>query len=67
MADYVKLSSREEEVLKLLAQGLSTKQIAQKLYLAESTIVSHRETTKKKLNATNCTNLIFIAVKRGYI
>ena len=62
-----KITPREKEVLQLIAQGYSTKRIAETLFLSESTIVTHRETIKKKLNANNCANLVFVTSQIGYI
>lgn len=43
------LTAREFEVLKLIAEGNSSKQIAFKLYIAGVTVVFHRQNLKKKL------------------
>ena len=45
----VPLSSREREVLQLLAEGLSTRAISEKLNLSVKTVGSHRENVEKKL------------------
>ncbi len=56
------LSDRELEVLRLLGEGRSTRQIAGTLRLSVKTIESYREHIKKKLNLTNATELILYAV-----
>jgi DNA-binding NarL/FixJ family response regulator len=44
------LSAREREVLQLLAEGKSTKQIAEKLFVSAKTIETHRLHLMEKLN-----------------
>lgn len=61
------LSKREKEVLGWLAEGYSSKQIADKLYLSESTIIIHRKNMLKKTNAKNIAELIRYAIKTGLI
>lgn len=62
-----RLSGREREILGCLADGLSSKQIAGKLYLSESTIVNHRKNMLKKTNAKNVAELICYAINKGVI
>ena len=61
------LSKREREVLAWLAEGYSSKQIADKLNLSESTIVNHRKNMLKKSNTKNMAELIRYAINRGII
>lgn len=65
--DEAKLSKREKEILGWLAEGLSSKQIAAKLYLSESTVVIHRKNMLKKTNAKNSAELIRYGIQRGLI
>lgn len=51
--DYALLSSREQEVLRLLAEGRSNAQIARVLFIAESTVKRHLTNIYGKLNATS--------------
>lgn len=57
------LSNRELEVFEMIGQGLTTKQIAGKLYLSPRTIKNHREKIKVKLNLPNEQELIHRAVQ----
>jgi DNA-binding CsgD family transcriptional regulator len=62
-----KLSKREREILGWLAGGLSSKQVADKLNLSESTIVNHRKNMLKKTNTKNIAELIRYAINKGLI
>ena len=62
-----RLSRREREILGRLADGLSSKEIAAKLHLSESTIVNHRKNMLKKTNTKNVAELIHCAMNRGII
>lgn len=57
-----RLSDRELEVFRLLGEGLTTRQVADKLYLSPKTIETHRENIKKKLNLINSVELLHRAV-----
>jgi DNA-binding NarL/FixJ family response regulator len=52
------LSSRELEVLKLIASGLANREIAQKLFLTESTVELHASRIRKKLKLKSRTALV---------
>lgn len=61
------LSQREEEVLQLIAVGLTTSQIADKLFVSIRTIESHRQNMISKLQVKNTASLIRYALKTGLI
>lgn len=61
------LSTREKEVLKLVAQELSSSQIAEKLFVSVSTVDSHRKNMMIKLGVDNIVGLVKIAVQNGMI
>lgn len=61
------LTSREREVLQLIAEGLSTKQIAFHIGLSVKTIETHRLRLMRKLKAKNIASLIKIAIQEGLI
>ena len=63
----LELTRRETEVLQLIADGLLTKQIAQRLYLSPETIKSHIVNIVFKLDATNRTHAATIGVRAGLI
>lgn len=53
-----KISSREKEVLKLVADGFSSKQIADRLFISNHTAISHRKNLIEKFNVRNTAQLI---------
>jgi DNA-binding NarL/FixJ family response regulator len=61
------LSGREREVLVLLAQGASNKEIAEKLVITEGTVKNHVSNILGKLQAENRTQAADIARKRGLV
>jgi two-component system NarL family response regulator len=61
------VSSREIEVLQLVATGLRNKEIAHRLGLAEATVNAHVKHILEKLHASDRTHAVTIALKRGII
>jgi DNA-binding NarL/FixJ family response regulator len=61
------LTSRESEVLQLLAQGLSNKGIADRLGISDQTVKFHVASIAGKLGAANRTDAVRLAVRRGLI
>ena len=59
------LSSREQEVLRLLADGKTSKQMARHLYVTIKTIVWHRQNIMKKLNIRTIAGLTKYAIRMG--
>lgn len=60
-------SVRETEVLKNIAKGLSTKEIAARLFISENTVENHRKNLFRKLHSHNMAELIVKAIAAGYI
>lgn len=60
-----KLSNREREVLQLVAEGHSTKEVAALLNLSVKTVETHRRQTMEKLRIYNVAGLIKYAVREG--
>jgi DNA-binding CsgD family transcriptional regulator len=56
------LTNRELEVFRLVGEGLSTKEIAERLRLSIKTIGTYRENIKEKLNLKHFTELVKFAV-----
>jgi len=61
------LSPREKDILRLLSEGCSTKEIAEKLVISPSTVHSHRSNLMTKLGLSNRRELIQYARQRGLI
>lgn len=60
-----KLSPRELQIIVLMKQGLSAPEIAQRLYLSEETVKTHRKNIYYKLNINNVAELIRFANEQG--
>lgn len=65
--DFSKISEREREILQYVAQGLSTKAIAEKLGLSTRTVEAHRMKLMKKVKASNSAELIKKAIQNKVI
>ena len=62
---YSVLTNREREVLQLIAEGVSTKNIAKELYLSAKTIEWHRSQLMKKLHLKSVADLVKYAINEG--
>lgn len=62
---FAQLTRREIEVLELLAQGLRSRQIAQRLFLSEKTVRNHISAILGKLHANDRTEAALIAARHG--
>ncbi|MEJ1239831.1 response regulator transcription factor [Chryseolinea sp. T2] len=60
-------TSREREVLELIATGYSSKEIAEKLRIAERTVETHRKNMLEKAEVKNTAELIAFAVTKGFV
>jgi len=63
----VQLTKREKEILVLIAEEFSTKQIADKLFISVNTVETHRKNLMAKLQAKNVTGLVKYAIQVGLI
>lgn len=63
LATLSKLTKRETEILRLIAQNLNTKLIAQQLYISEDTVLTHRKNLMAKLEIHNTAGLVAFALK----
>jgi two-component system response regulator NreC len=66
-AGYDLLTSREREVLQLIAEGYSNQRIAQELYISVKTVEAHKAHIMSKLHARNRTDLIRYALRKGLV
>jgi DNA-binding NarL/FixJ family response regulator len=65
--DYGSLTPREQEIMRLLAEGLSVKEIAAKLYISPKTVENHRSNIMNKLGLHSAIELIRYAARLGLI
>jgi len=61
------LTPREREVLKLIAEGKSSKEIAQLLFISVPTANNHRANIMGKLGLNKATDLVKYAIRKGYV
>lgn len=61
------LTSREEQIVSLIAKGLSNKEIGERLGIAEKTVRVHMTHILDKMGATDRTQLLILAVQRGIV
>ena len=64
---YERLTDRETDILRLLAEGYSSRQIANQLFLAMKTVLNHRRNIMEKLGIENPVQLIKYAIKMGLV
>jgi DNA-binding NarL/FixJ family response regulator len=64
---YGLLTDREKEVLQLLAEGRSNKEVASLLNVALSTVETHRSSLMQKLDLHNTAEIVLYAVRKGII
>lgn len=67
MRSLTRLTQREYEVLRYVAQGHSNRQIARQLVVSVATVQNHIHSILAKLDATNRTMAVAIAHRRGLL
>ena len=67
MSPWERLSQREREVLKLIAEGYKNKEIAEDLCISLKTVEKHRANLMKKLDLHNAAALTVYAVQKGLV
>lgn len=65
--EKLKFSTREIEILTLLSQGVSTADIAEKLYLSKRTVEGYKARLLEKTEQTNTVNLVIYAIKNKLV
>lgn len=66
VAGEIRFTNREKDVLHLIAESLTTREIAEKLYIASTTVETHRRNILEKTGAKNSKALIKFAIENGY-
>lgn len=64
---FVRLSAREREVLRLIAEGRTTKEIGARLNLSEKTIAAHRLNIMQKVELNSVADLTRYAIREGLV
>ncbi|MGO9612823.1 MAG: response regulator transcription factor [Dissulfurispiraceae bacterium] len=64
---YEKLTDREKQVLKLIAEGYSHKEVANLLNISAKTVIAHQTNISEKLNIHSRTALVKFAISKGII
>jgi DNA-binding NarL/FixJ family response regulator len=65
--DYGRLTPREQEIMRLLAEGFSAKEIAEKLFISPKTVENHRSNIMSKLGLHSTIELVRYAARLGLI
>lgn len=65
-SEEVILSRREKEILHLIAKGYTSKKISEELFIAKTTVDTHRKNMLRKLNLTSASELVKYAVDKKY-
>ncbi len=63
----ISITQREKEIIQLIAEGMSNKQIADTLSISIHTVLTHRKNIMKKTNANNTAGLVLFALKNNII
>lgn len=66
-ASYESLTEREQEVMRLLAEGFSARQVAEKLFISPKTVENHRSRIMNKLGVHSIHDLVRYAARLGLI
>ncbi|MCL4118525.1 UNVERIFIED_CONTAM: hypothetical protein GTU68_064332 [Idotea baltica] len=61
------LTKRETEVIRLVSEGLSTKEIASYLYISTHTVTNHKTNSMKKLGVATINELVVTSLKSGIL
>jgi DNA-binding NarL/FixJ family response regulator len=61
------LTNREREIVKLIAEGKSSKEIGELLFISSRTVQHHRANIMRKLNLKKTADLIKYAIQKGYV
>ncbi|MDP3556269.1 MAG: response regulator transcription factor [Bacteroidota bacterium] len=61
------LSNREKEIIKLICNQSTTKEIADKLFISERTVESHKKNIFEKTNSKNSAGVVLFAVRSGLV
>lgn len=63
----IRFTNREKQVLKLTAEGFSCKETAEKLGIAETTVITYKKRLKEKYQVKNIIELVYKSTREGLI
>ena len=63
----MKISTREDQVLRMIAQEYSADEIAEELFLSVHTVISHRKNLLRKLQVKNAAGMVRRGFELGYL
>lgn len=64
---YENLTDREREVLQLIAEGLTSREIGERLFISHRTVEKHRQNLMAKLEVNNTAEIVRFALQRGLV
>lgn len=65
VCDGIRISSRESEIIRLVAEGLTNKEIADRLFLSTHTVTTHRKNIMAKVGVNNTAGLVLFAIRNN--
>lgn len=65
--EFSQLTEREIDIIRLIAEELSSNEIAERLFIAPKTVETHRHNIIKKLNVKNTVGIVKYAIKNGLV
>jgi DNA-binding NarL/FixJ family response regulator len=66
-SDNFQLTNAEIEIVRLISEGFTTKEIASRKFISFHTVISHRKNIFRKLGVTSVSELIMVAIRYGLI
>ena len=67
VCDGIRISPRESEIIRLVAEGLTNKEIADRLFLSTHTVTTHRKNIMAKLGVNNTAGLVLFAIRNQIV
>lgn len=67
VCDGIRISQRESEIIRLVAEGLTNKEIADKLFISAHTVTTHRKNIMAKLGVNNTAGLMMFAIRNNIV
>jgi DNA-binding NarL/FixJ family response regulator len=63
----IKITEREKDIIRLIAEGCNTQDIAEKLFIAKHTVSTHRKNILSKLEVKNSAGIIRYGIQTGIV